>query len=96
MDKRIIEKVAKEFELPVYQVEGIINRMLRFVSLKLDETIDLDTYREEDYDSLKKSFNIPSLGKIYVNKNKLNKLKSEYEKRRDRRSSIQQCDNDSE
>lgn len=64
MEKQILEQVAKEFNLPKKTIKNIYTDYLSYIK----ETIvgmEFDEYNNQ------LGFTLPSLGKIYVNKYKL-------------------------
>ena len=64
MEKQILEQVAKEFNLPKKTIKNIYTDWLSYIK----ETIVGMEF--EEYDN-QLGFTFPSLGKIYVNKYKL-------------------------
>lgn len=64
MERQILEQVAKEFKLPKKTIENVYSDWLSYIR----ETISGMNFAEYDNQL---GFTFPYLGKIYVNKNKL-------------------------
>lgn len=67
MEKTILEQVAKEFNLPKKTIENIYFDWLAYIKENISGT------KFDEYDN-QLGFTFPSLGKIYVNKYKLNHI----------------------
>lgn len=67
MEKEILIQVSKEFNLPQNKVEQIYKDWLEYVKNKINNT-DYSTYSNQY------SFTIPLVGKIYVNKIRLENI----------------------
>jgi hypothetical protein len=75
----IITKTAEDCKVKESDVEGIIDGMYSFILGKATE-IDYKTLELNELKNLKKNFNIPALGKLYVNEKmfiNINKVKNE-------------------
>lgn len=76
MCKKVYEKVGKELNIPTSQVEMLYKAYWKAVknyieSLPLDKNLS-----EEEFNALKTSVNIPSLGKFYIPYNKYKRIKA--------------------
>lgn len=72
--KAVIEKVSKELGLP----EDYVNKIYKSYWRALKEYISSVPIKESSLEELDKyylSFNVPSLGKFYFNKNKIAAIK---------------------
>ena len=64
MEKQILEQVAKEFNLPKQTIKNVYSDWLSYIKEKISGT-EFDKYDNQ------LGFTFPYLGKIYVNKYKL-------------------------
>lgn len=81
MEEKILEQVAKEFNLPKHKIAYIYSDWLQYIK----ETIrhmDLEEYTEQ------LGFMIPRVGKLYVDKNKLKYINQNKEKKKNGRCTI--------
>jgi len=76
--KILLIQLSKKYNLPVEEIKEIISSPYKF-SKETITNIDFDKIKtEEDFNSLKKNFIFPHIGKIYANYNIFkNKLKEE-------------------
>lgn len=61
----IYKKVAEDFNLNSQEVEKLYKELCKFIKEKIEDLPLKETLTEEDFNKLKTSFNIPSLGKLY-------------------------------
>lgn len=78
--KDAIIKVAKEVELPVEVVRAAYKSYWEFIRNKIQELPLKEDLKEEDFQEMKTSFNIPSIGKLNCDYNKIKKIKEHYNK----------------
>ena len=64
MNKEIYEKVARDLELPTEVVKTAYNLYWRFIRDTIESLPLKDSLSEEEFNSLRTNFNIPSLGKL--------------------------------
>lgn len=73
--QQIIQQVAKEVNLP----EDVVNNAYKGFWLYIKNSIESlpikQDISDEEFDSLKTSFNIPSLGKLFCTRDKFKNLK---------------------
>jgi hypothetical protein len=76
--KKIYKETSEHFGLPVEVVKAAYESFYKFIR----ETIKEIPLKDSDINikDLKTSFNIPSIGKLYCNEKKLEKIKSKYDK----------------
>ena len=65
-DKEKIKELALKYNLPVSVVEGIVNSPYDFIKAQSKKIHFKDNMSREDFDLMKKNFNIPSIGKLYA------------------------------
>lgn len=65
MEKQILEQVAKEFNLPKKTINNVYSDWLSYIKDKISFGTEFDRYDNQ------LGFTFPYLGKIYVNKYKL-------------------------
>lgn len=61
----IYKKVAKDFNLDSEEVEKLYKELWNFIKEKIENLPLKETLTEEEFNKLRTSFNIPSLGKLY-------------------------------
>lgn len=71
MDK-IYTEIAEELQLPIEVVKKAYTSYYEYIRIQISNTL-LKDKELEDIEDL--SFNIPSIGKLYLNKNKLKRIK---------------------
>lgn len=71
MDK-IYTEIAEELQLPIEVVKKAYTSYYEYIRIQISNTL-LEDKELEDIEDL--SFNIPSIGKLYLNKNKLKRIK---------------------
>lgn len=71
MDK-IYTEIAEELQLPIEVVKKAYTSYYEYIRIQISNTL-LEDKELEDIEDL--SFNIPSIGKLYLNRNKLKKIK---------------------
>lgn len=71
MDK-IYTEIAEELQLPIEVVKKAYTSYYEYIRIQISNTL-LEDKELEDIDDL--SFNIPSIGKLYLNRNKLKRIK---------------------
>lgn len=72
------ERIAKEFNLPKKTIEEIYMTMFEFIHKKASEVDWVANYN--NVDSIKHSFVIPEIGKLYLDKDTLTKRLKEWKK----------------
>lgn len=75
--KKIFEQVANELGLNKHDVEEAYKSYYHFIvkTIKEMNLNDRDTMSKEEFNSLRKSFNLPSLGKLSIKYDKYAGLK---------------------
>lgn len=71
MDK-IYTEIAEELQLPIEVVKKAYTSYYEYIRIQISNTL-LEDKELEDIEDL--SFNIPSIGKLYLNRNKLKRIK---------------------
>jgi hypothetical protein len=74
----IYKEIADKYNLPIEVIKTAYEYYYSFIREKISELPLKGSI--EDLDNIKTSFNIPSIGKLYCNKNKLNKIKDVYDR----------------
>jgi hypothetical protein len=76
--KKIYKETSEHLNLPIEVVKAAYESFYKFIR----ETIKEIPLKDSDINikDLKTSFNIPSIGKLYCNEKKLEKIKSKYDK----------------
>lgn len=75
----IIEKVSEELQLPVSLVQKAYNAYWQFVRTSISELPLKEDLTEEQFNTLKVSFNIPSIGKLHCNYNRYLGMKKRFD-----------------
>lgn len=78
MDKGIIRQVARELELPEALVERTYNAFWRVVREHMASQPFKNDLSDEEFDALKPNVNIPSIGKMYVTRERYKYLNESY------------------
>lgn len=65
----IYKQVSEELNLPIEYVKQAYESFYKYIRIKISE-LDINNINEDT----QVNFNIPSLGKLYCNKNKLKKI----------------------
>lgn len=68
------KEIADKLNLPIDVVKIAYESFYSFIRDTIKNIPIKDS--KEDLDNIKTSFNIPSIGKLYLNKNKLEKIKN--------------------
>lgn len=74
----IIDKVSKELNLPKEIVDKAYKAFWLFINQSIQSLPLKENFNEEDFTKLRTSFNIPSLGKLYVTWDRLMGCKKRY------------------
>lgn len=76
--KELYKETSEHLDLPIEVVKAAYESFYKFIRETIKEIPlkDFDT----DIKDLKTSFNIPSIGKLYCNEKKLEKIKNSYDK----------------
>lgn len=74
----IIPIIASEMGLPEDFIQGVVGGFYKFIRTKASELPLKEDLTEEQFNALKTSFNIPSLGKLAVTYDRYSKIKSSY------------------
>lgn len=74
----IINKVSKEIELPTEIVDKVYKGFWQFIKNSVQELPLKKDLSEEEFNKLRTSFNIPSLGKLACTYNKYKKVKEKF------------------
>lgn len=72
--EQIIKTVAEEINLPEEVINNTYKAFWKYIKTTAEQ-LPLKNIDSESYDSLRTSFNIPSLGKFACTKDKFDKLK---------------------
>lgn len=64
--QEIIDKVSKDTSIPPKTVEKIYKAFWMYIRSSIQELPLMDALTEEEFNSLRPNFNLPSLGKLYV------------------------------
>jgi hypothetical protein len=75
----ILNDVAKENGVDLEEVGKVYQLPYKYIREKI-VALELHGKTSEDIEGLKTNFNMPALFKLYLNKNKLNKLNTKEEK----------------
>lgn len=74
--KEITKQVAKDLKLPEVAVLTAYNSFWKFIKDKIEELPLKEDITEEEFEKLRTSFNVPSLGKIYTTYKRVDFAKS--------------------
>ena len=77
--EQIIESVANELQLPVDLVRKTYKAYWQFVRDTIQQLPLKEDIGEEEFKSIKTNFNIPSLGKLYCNRDRYLRVKKRFE-----------------
>lgn len=75
-NKKIYEKIAINNNISPQVVKNIYESMFRFIQNRVREVDNLDTKTEEEFKELRLNFNVPLLGKFYINHASIQRLKN--------------------
>jgi hypothetical protein len=74
--EQIVSKVAKELNLPEKLVKKVYNDFWFAIKNNIQGIPLRKDITKEEFDKLRTSFNIPSLGKLYISYNQMVKINS--------------------
>ena len=77
--EQILQNVADNLNLPVSLVRKTYKAYWQFVRDTIQELPLKDDLNEEQFKSIKTNFNIPSLGKLYCNRERYLRVKQRFE-----------------
>lgn len=77
------KELAEKYDLPLETIKKIIASPYGFIAKKCRETNFKDGLTREEFDSMKKNFNIPSLGKLYASHYLYDKIQKNKKKKKD-------------
>lgn len=86
----IIDKVAKELNLPKEVIDRTYKAFWLFINQSIQSLPLKENLNEEDFNKLKTNFNIPSLGKLYVTWDRLMGCKKRFKIIKKLRENVQQ------
>ena len=75
---KILEDIAKKYNLPLHMVEDIYESQWDFIYKTMLE-LELDKVSEEEFNKLKTNFNVPALGKFYTNYKRIENVRRKSE-----------------
>ena len=87
--KSIIEKLSKELGLPKSVIEGTYRNWWKYIKLHIEELPLKEDLTEEQFKKLRPNFNLPYLGKLYVDYDRYKRVKEKYKKRQYERKESQ-------
>lgn len=80
---KIFKEVSEEFNVPIKKIIKAYLLQYRFIVNKIKELpLNRDDITEEEFNKLRTSFNIPSIGKFYCSYKRYNGVKKALEYRR--------------
>lgn len=81
-DKEKIKELSIKYKLPISVIESIVNSPYNFIKAQSKKTNFKDNMTREEFDSMKKNFNIPSIGKLYASHYRYNQIQEEKNKKK--------------
>lgn len=72
------DKVSKEMDMPVEIIKRVYISYWEFIKKTIKELPLKKDLTEEEFSKLRTNFNIPSLGKMHCNYNRINGVKKRY------------------
>lgn len=72
--RSILKELSEEYGVSVKELEEIYESQWEFIA-ETAADIDFDEIEEEAFGDLKTNFNIPSIGKLYTNFNKVKNVR---------------------
>lgn len=74
--KNIIEDISEEFNVPKSEIIDILLSQFRFIKENIQKLpLNRDDITEEEFNKMRTSFNVPSIGKFYITYKKYSGIK---------------------
>lgn len=83
MDKRLVRQVSEELNLPEDVVSTAYQSFWEYIRVTISGFPLKEEITEEEFNKLKVNFNIPSIGKLHCDYNRLVGIKEKYKKKLD-------------
>lgn len=77
----IINIIAKDINKPAKEVDKLYKLYWKFIKDSIEKLPLKDNISEEEFNTIRTNFNIPSLGKLNCTYSKLTRIKSNFNKR---------------
>lgn len=83
--KKLVEEIAEKHGVELSQAREVRDSMFSFIRKEIGKIDYTGVDTEEEFDKIKKNFNIPKLGKLYANYYNLKSIKKKNNVRKNRR-----------